>query len=147
MVDWDYFDRFGEMDEKYLPSRGEGETMATQIATAVAKLVYKWYNDGDVFDNVHSGMIGWANNLSSYANWLHANIPECRSILERIYDTSTYEGYEEILKDLCDLLETPEKMAEYDKKPKTGSVYDADGPFKYDDYYDEPDYGDEDEDE
>lgn len=52
-VDWGYFDKFEWADEKYLPCRGEGETKATQIVTAINKLVYKWYNDGDVFDNTH----------------------------------------------------------------------------------------------
>ena len=46
-VDWGYYDnaKFEELNGKYLPERGEGETKATQIITAVNKLVYKWYND------------------------------------------------------------------------------------------------------
>ena len=68
-TNWDYFDRFEGIEDKYLPVQGEGETKASQIVTAVAKLVYKWYNDGDVFDNTHH-LEGWANDLSDYANWL-----------------------------------------------------------------------------
>ena len=71
MVDWSYYDKpeFKAINSEYLPARGEGETKATQIVTAVNKLVYKWYNDGDVFDNT-GALSGWANDLSSYANWL-----------------------------------------------------------------------------
>ena len=84
-VDWGYYDKFDGLNDKYLPISGEGETKATQIVTAVSKLVYKWYNDGDVFDNTFH-LEGWANDLSSYANWLYehtdadnilANISNC----------------------------------------------------------------------
>ena len=71
--DMDYLDKFNALIEEYMPWRGEGDTKASQVATAVNKLIYKWWNDGDVFDNVHSGMDGWVNDLSSYANWLEKN--------------------------------------------------------------------------
>ena len=51
-VDWSYFRKFEPFNRQYLPDRGEGDTLATQAATAVTKLVYKWYNDGDVYDLV-----------------------------------------------------------------------------------------------
>ena len=54
--------------------------MASQLVTAVNKLVYKWYNDGDVYDNIHS-LDNWANDLSSYANWPYKYIPESSDIL------------------------------------------------------------------
>ena len=82
-VDWGYFDKFEWADEKYLPCRGEGETKATQIVTAINKLVYKWYNDGDVFDNTHY-LVGWWNNLSSYANWLEHHTDKASDILHKI---------------------------------------------------------------
>ena len=69
-VDWGYYDKFDGINDKYLPVYSEGETKATQIVTAVNKLVYKYYNDGDVFDNTRY-LSGWANDLSDYANWLY----------------------------------------------------------------------------
>lgn len=57
-VDWDYYNKFEEITDKYMSNQGEGDTLASQIVTAINKLVYKWYNDGDVFDNVHSGLSG-----------------------------------------------------------------------------------------
>ena len=68
-VDWSYFNQYEELINVYMPIQGEGDTMATQAVTAVNKLIYKWYNDGDVYDNTYQ-MNGWANDLSSYANWL-----------------------------------------------------------------------------
>jgi hypothetical protein len=82
-VDWGYYDKFETLNDNYLPVRGEGETVATQIVTAVCKLVYKWYNDGDVFDNTHH-LEGWANDLSSYANWLYENTKDAWKILNKI---------------------------------------------------------------
>lgn len=66
-VNWNYFDKFEAITVKYMPDYGEGETIASQAVTAVNKLIYKWYNDGDVFDNTKY-LEGWWNDLSSYAN-------------------------------------------------------------------------------
>ncbi len=131
-VDWSYNnnERFYRIDEMYLPARGEGETMASQIVTAVNKLVYKWYNDGDVYDNTH-GMDGGANDLSSYANWLSENVDGAAAILERIKDCYTRAEYEHIIKDLADALLSDENMAEYAKREKVGSVYRCDGSFEF----------------
>lgn len=129
-VDWDYFNRFDAVSGKYLPSYGEGETMATQICTAVNKLVYKWYNDGDVYDNTHI-LDGWCNDLSSYANWLYANVPETRGILDRIRECYTDADYEILLSDLADYCLTDECISEYADREKTGSIYRCDGPFVF----------------
>ena len=86
-VEWSYYDtpEIDAVNEKYLPAEGEGETMATQICTAITKLVYKWYNDGDVFDNTHSlSGWGWCNDLSSYANWLYWYVPATVAFLRKI---------------------------------------------------------------
>lgn len=147
-VDWDYYNKFEKIEDKYLPMRGEGENMATQITTAISKLVYKWYNDGDVYDNTH-GMRGWCNNLSSYANWLD-KYTGVSFILERIFDCHTDAEYEHILKDMTDLLQDKEYLSLMEKHPKIGSVYKCDGRFKFvEDYEDEEEdyYYDEEEEE
>lgn len=144
-VDWSYFDKFSDIDEKYLPATGEGTTMATQIVTAVSKLVYKYYNDGDVFDNTYN-LSGWWNDLSSYANWLYTYVPETKHILDRIADCSVEEDYEDLLKDLCDTTQTIEFLEKYEDKPVTGTIYDCDGPYKYNESYDEEDDWEDDDD-
>lgn len=138
-VDWRYYDaeRFTEIDQKYLPRQGEGDTMATQICTAVNKLVYKWYNDGDVYDNQH-GMDGWGNDLSSYANWLLAYTDtRVQAILERIYECYSDGVYEHILKDLSDYLLDEERLEIYAQREKSGSIYKCSGPFTFKEYGDD----------
>lgn len=127
-VDWNYYDKFEEINDKYLPIKGEGETKATQIVTAVSKLVYKWYNDGDVFDNTHH-LNGWANDLSDYGNWLVENSnADCLYKIAYCYDDSEYE---DLLKELADGLLNEEYLAEQDKLEKVGTIYDCDGRFKF----------------
>lgn len=129
-MEWDSFSRWAWADAKYLPARGEGETMATQAVTAIAKLVYKWYNDGDVYDNTHY-MDGWCNDLSSYANWLRRYVPGADGILDGISKCCLYDEYEALLYNLCEMVETEEYLAELNERPKVGSIYDCDGPYKF----------------
>lgn len=139
-VCWEDFERFEEFANKYLPDMGEGETMASQAVTACAKLVYKWYNDGDVFDNVISGMEGWCNDLSSYANWLDKNIEGASVILDKMYNCQNYDA---LLYELASFIHSGESLKELDKRKKTGSIYDCDGRFSFVDYdyeNDEDDY-------
>lgn len=149
-VDWAYFDKFSDLTDKYLPPKGEGNTMATQIVTAVCKLVYKWYNDGDVFDNTYE-LSGWCNDLSSYANWLDIYTEDAGEILSLIktikFDCDAQ--YEELLKKLADKLLNAEYLAEQDKMECVGSVYSCDGQFRFDDEQeeDEEDWWEEDEDD
>ena len=148
-MDWSYFDKFDGICDKYLPVRGEGNTVAAQIVTAVCKLVYKWYNDGDVFDNTHF-LKGWANDLSSYANWLRKYTESARYILDNIDSIKTSEEYEQMLADLADTLLKDEYLESMLKEEKIGSVYNCDGPYEfvqdsYDEEYDEEyDYDSED---
>ena len=142
-VNWDYYnnEKFELLDKKYLPIYGEGETKATQIVTAICKLVYKWYNDGDVFDNTYH-MEGWANDLSSYANWLIENT-EFGTILNKIKVCYTDGDYEDLLKELADNVYNEEYLAEQNKVAKVGTIYDCDGKFKYKDNDEEDDDEDE----
>lgn len=129
-VDWGYYNNFGALIDKYMPMSGEGETKASQIVTAVNKLVYKWYNDGDVFDNTHY-MEGWANDLSDYANWLYENTKNAWKILNKISICYNDGEYEELLKELADELLNEEYLAEQNKEEKIGTIYNCNGKFKY----------------
>lgn len=129
-VDWNYYDKFEKLIDKYMPMSGEGETKASQIVTAVNKLIYKYYNDGDVFDNTHH-LEGWANDLSSYANWLYENTKNAWKILNKITTCYTNEDYEDLLKELAEELLNEAYLAEQNKEEKVGTIYDCDGKFKY----------------
>lgn len=148
-VSWDYYDnqRFHDINAKYLPSSGEGDTLATQAVTAVNKLVYKWYNDGDIYDNSNPvGMTGWANDLSSYANWLAQNIDGAKDILDGIFNLSYGDksSYENLLRNLNDLVMDEEYLDQLNSQPKDGSVYNCSGDYSWDE---SRNYDDEDEDD
>ena len=128
-IEWSDFNKFEKVDE-YLPSEGEGETKATQISTAVSKLIYKWFNDGDTPDNVHS-LKGWYNDLSDYANWLQTNIDEFKGIYRLFVDCSTDDDYAQLLFKICKKTEEKGFMEKYDSCKKVGSVYDCYGPFQF----------------
>ncbi len=124
------YGKFQRVIDTYMPVRGEGDTKASQLVTAVNKLVYKWYNDGDVFDTT-GAMDGWANDLSSYANWLYTYIPRTRSILDRIYDCFNDSEYGDLLWDLAETTLDEEDVYNLNKELKEGSIYDCDGPFEF----------------
>lgn len=149
-VNWNYFDKYDDVMEKYLPTEGEGETKATQIAVCVSKLVYKYYNDGDVFDNTH-GLEGWANDLSDFANWLYYHTTDnAENILNKILICANESDYEDLLKELADELLQEDYLVEQNKIEKEKTVYDCVGKFKFveqdaeDEYeLDDEDYNDE----
>lgn len=144
-VDWGYYDKFESLIDKYMPMRGEGETKASQIVTAVNKLIYKWYNDGDVYDNTHY-LNGWANDLSSYANWLYYHA-DTGNILDKITICFSEGDYEELLKELADKLLNETYLAEQDKAEKIESIYKCIGKFKYVEFEEEEEEYDYEEDE
>ena len=140
-VKWNYYNKFDAINDKYLPRIGEGDNMATQICTALNKLVYKWYNDGDVYDNTY-GLDGWLNDLSSYANWLYKYLPLSQEILDRIEDVNK-QGYECLLKDLVDKFLNKETLSYYEKQEKVDSIYECKGKFKFIEHYYEDDENEE----
>ena len=121
-----------------MPCRGEGETKATQIVTAINKLVYKWYNDGDVFDNTHY-LVGWWNDLSSYANWLEHHTDKASDILHKISKCYDDGDYEDLLKELADTLLDENYLEEQDQIGKEGTIYQCWGSFEYVEIDDEND--------
>ena len=136
-IEWEYFNRFKEVEEKYLPKTGEGETLATQMVTAVSKLIYKYYNDGDVFDNTNIYLDGWANDLTSYANWLAKNIDGAKDILDKVYDVKSEDDYQELLKELADeFLGDVDYLEMLNKIEKDGSIYECDGDYKFEELED-----------
>lgn len=128
-MDWSYFDKFEGIINKYMPTYGEGDTMASQAVTAVNKLVYKWYNDGDVFDTTYN-LKGWVNDLSSYANWLAKYAQGAEDILNGIATLESDEEYEELLAKLADLILTEDYLEKLPTE-KQGSIYDCEGAYRY----------------
>ena len=141
MINWSEFAQFEDINRKYLPESGEGKTKATQIVTAVNKLIYKFYNDGDVFDNNY-GLEGWANDLSTYANWLlnRAGVKE----LNKIYDIRTEDEYSELLLKVAVKCLNEDFLSSFNEEPASGSIYNEDGPFEFNEHFEDEDDYDED---
>ncbi len=126
--DWDDFDKFSNLIGVYMPYGGQGETQASQICTAVNKLVYRWFNDGDVYDE--SCVFGYVNDmLCSCANWLAKYAWGCNELLDRIYECETADDYTVLLYDLCEILINADLLKLANKKEKTGSIYSCDGKY------------------
>lgn len=137
-VSWSYYDndQVKEVEAKYLPRDGEGETFAQQIMTAISKLIYRYYNDGDRYDGYALG----GENMTNYANWLYKYVPGADQILEKTKMDA--DSYEEVLKELNDKYLNFEYLDKIQSESTKGSIYNCDGPF----YFEEDDY-DEDEEE
>lgn len=133
MVLWEEFDDISKVTSKWLPLEGEGNNMAEQASTAINKIVYRWYNDGDVYDNRYY-LSGWWNDLSTYANWLYNKLDFVE--LEEISEIRSEGEYEKILFKVASKL-TDEYLTYLEKKGKEGSIYTEEGPFEFVEYEDE----------
>lgn len=129
MKNWSDFDRFDAVIEKYMPRMGQGETKASQVCTAVNKLVYKWFNDGDVFDNTFY-LEGWFNDLSDYANWLD-RYTGFGDILHRIATCDDEDDYTDLLYDLCVAALDEDYLAGLNMIQKEGDIYNCTGVFRF----------------
>lgn len=150
-VDWSEFDKFGRVIDMFMPSTGEGETKASQLVTAVNNIIYRWYNDGDVYDNT-GYLSGGVNDISSFANWIYKYIPSSRKILDRIFECYDNDDYEDLLMTLAENTLDAEDVENLAKVSKVGSIYNCSGPFEVEndsyehDYYNEQDDSEEEDD-
>lgn len=124
-VSWDDFDKFNSIEKSYLPRQGQGMNMMNQICTCVSKIIFKWFNDGDVVDNVSTGLEGWTNDLSSYGNWLQCYVPEAEEAIKDIlFNThGREEKYEQYLYNLAETLLNEQIARKYEQKDRIGDVY------------------------
>ena len=129
-IDYSKYRKFKDALDTYLPDRGEGDSKGSQIVTAVNKIIFKWYNDGDVYDNTGT-LTGWANDISDYANWLYKYVPMTRSILDRIYSCYNDSDYEDLLWDLAQATLDTDFLAVAASAEVVGSVYECEGPFEF----------------
>lgn len=129
MKNWSDFDRFDAVIEKYMPRMGQGETKASQVCTAVNKLVYRWFNDGDVFDNTFY-LEGWCNDLSDYANWLD-RYTDFGDILHEIETCDDEVDYTDLLYDLCVAALDEDYLMGLSMIQKEGDIYNCTGDFRF----------------
>ena len=147
-VSSEYYKKYHDIIHKHMEERGEGGTKASQIVTAINRLLYGWYNDGDVYnatDKDEEWSRNWSNDLSHYANWLY-EYTDLADILDGIFSLTcnSKDAYEELLKKLADKALTEEYLSPYATQNKEDSIYnERKGPFECIAFYNE----DEDEDE
>lgn len=99
----------------YLPRSGEWETMATQLATAVCKIKYRYFNDGDKYTSLRC-----KEEVGTFANRIHNNC----------FKLKRFDDYEDNLKYMLimaisiidSLKDTPAKGSVYEEKgTRTGT--------------------------
>lgn len=143
---WDDFNDVSKRLEPYLEIKGQGTTMASQVAACVSNLVYHFFNDGDIFDTTHH-LTASCNDFSSRANWLYLNQPATRPILDRIEKVRTDGEYADLLFDLCEVYDA-DTLASLAKEPAKEDIYNSKCKFSCPEPEDEDlEYGDELEDE
>ena len=136
-VDLSYFSKYSDIENEYMQPDGEGDTMASQLVTAINTIIYRYYNDGDIFTNEYE-LPSYAD-LTDFANWLYKYVPETRKILEKVVYIRDENEYEEILKALADTFFNKDILKTYEK-PKQGSIYNCDGRFGYIDEDEDEDF-------
>lgn len=118
---WDDFTPVSKRLEPYLEIKGQGTTMASQVAACVSNLVYHFFNDGDIFDTTHH-LKTTCNDFSSRANWLYLNQPATRPVLDRIEKVRTKGDYADLLFDLCEIYDA-DTLASLAKEPAKEDIY------------------------
>lgn len=122
-------DKYYEVLTQYLPDTGEGDTMATQLATAVDRIVYRWFNDGETI---------WTDECQPFADWLWQNIDGIDAVIDDMNQYMfvgfpyikdwTFRGiYENCLKKILDIATDRDLLNDLDSRPKEGSVFDSQG--------------------
>lgn len=141
-TDWESDPKYKNAVSKYLPDYGEGDNKAEQVVTAMNRLMFKWWNDGDVYDNHWANGLytEGVNDLSSEANWLYKNGPRrLKFMMQGVHSCESEEDYEDLLSDIASQCFKPEYLEEASLQPKVGSVYNCDGPFSFEEYYEDED--------
>lgn len=123
-------EKYTEMVDMYVPDIGEGETKASQIATAINFLAREWDINGDFWDDTHTPFRRGQNDVRNQANWLHSHT-EAGKLLERIWDENA--DIDVILINVMDRCLGEAYLDKAYHMPKEGTIYHCDGPFRYKD--------------
>ncbi len=123
-------EEYSKVLQKYVSASGEGDTMASQVATAVNRILGRFLNDGDTI---------WSYSLCNEADWLYENAgPEVSDMIDNINDyvfagSPTLDGYDENtytewIGELLDFVCYGGLLESLADEPATGSIYDCSGP-------------------
>ena len=123
-------EEYSKVLQKYVSASGEGDTIASQVATAVNRILGRFLNDGDTI---------WSDSLCNEADWLYENAgSEVSHMIDSINGytfagSSTVERgdegiYAEWLGKLLDYVCYSGLLENLADDPATGSIYDCFGP-------------------
>ena len=126
---WDDASKYSEVLDQYLPNVGEGDTIATQASTAVSRIGYRWFNDGDTI---------WTDECQSCADWLYENIDGVKPVIDSLNEymfacmpsinRKLYDLYGDKLKEIIDAVADENLLKELNDRPLAGSIYNCEGP-------------------
>jgi len=87
--------RFNEMFKELVPFSGKSSTVAGEILRAVARINYRFYNDGDKI-----GIGCGSETCNAPARYLNYYFFDFRHLIEEMWENYSDDDYEKLLKDL-----------------------------------------------
>ena len=84
-----------ELFDKYVPAQGKADTVGGELIRAINKLLYRYYNDGDVV-----GMDYGNETCNAAARFLEAN-KKLEPWASKLWEYAPYKNYESLLNRLA----------------------------------------------
>lgn len=114
--------------EKYLPTYGQGITMATQTVTALYNVLCEYIKSGEMFDRRRLEQEAEADP----ANWLYIHGDDATQyIMDDVSKCIEQEDYEELLARLAGHICNADDLEALDKVHTRGDVTDCPGRFAW----------------
>lgn len=111
--------------EKYLPTYGQGITMATQTVTAILSVAFLYHRV-----NLMPYTCDNCGKQADEANWLYRYGDDTTQyIMDRIKDCKKPSDFEDILEELAEHVFDADDLAALDRVASRGDVFDCDGRF------------------
>lgn len=93
-------DKFDELTEKYMPSSDNADTLAGELLRAANRIIYRYYNDGDMCDYGYG-----KETVNPAVRFLIAEgTPAIKLIAKRFFDFADNKQYKELLQKLADVV-------------------------------------------
>lgn len=112
--------------EKYLPTYGQGITMATQTVTALYNVLCEWMNQGNLFDRRRLK----TEVDADAANWLYIYGDDATQyIMDKVCKCNTGDDYDDLLERLVEHVMNVDDLEALDRVKSRGDITDCPGRF------------------
>jgi hypothetical protein len=148
----DYEDKFDEIVSEYVPSSGQADTVIGEIARAIARIGYRFFNDGDMV-SVGYGIGSCGSTYIYLTEEMRDELTyETYGPIASLEDITDEEQYEETLKKIVEQFVKDYESGAYDELKTQPNTVNSRSDFDKEaiDQFGEPeedDYAGEDEDE